>query len=95
MSQGLPTPQELAERLGSLLNERGEKLVVAEGATGGALAHLLTQVPGSSAWFRAGFVAYTDFPKQLILRVSTETILEQGTASAPRRRCRWRASPGA
>ena len=82
MTQGLPTPQELAERLGSLLNERGEKLAVAEGATGGALSNLLTQVPGSSAWFRAGFVTYTDFPKQLILRVSTETILEQGGISA-------------
>ena len=82
MSQALPTPQELAERLAALLKERGEKLAVAEGATGGALSHLLTQVPGSSAWFRAGFVTYTDFPKQLILRVSTETILEQGGISA-------------
>jgi PncC family amidohydrolase len=82
VSQGLPTPQELAERLAALLQERGEKLAVAEGATGGALSHLLTQVPGSSAWFRAGFVAYTDFPKQLILRVSTDTILEQGGISA-------------
>src|SRR5688572_29181995 len=82
MSQGLPTPHELAERLGGVLRERGEKLTVAEGATGGALSHLLTQVPGSSAWFRAGIVAYTDFPKQLILRVSSETIAEQGSISA-------------
>ena len=82
MTNGLPTPKELAERLAALLRERGEKLAVAEGATGGALSHLLTQVPGSSAWFRAGFVTYTDFPKQLILRVSTETILEQGGISA-------------
>ena len=82
MVEGLPTPQELAERLGSVLRERGEKLTVAEGATGGALSHLLTQVPGSSAWFRAGIVAYTDFPKQLILRVSSETIAEQGGISA-------------
>jgi PncC family amidohydrolase len=82
MSQGLPTPHELAERLGAVLQERGEKLTIAEGATGGALSHILTQVPGSSAWFRAGIVAYSDFPKQLILRVSTETIQEQGAISA-------------
>ena len=82
MDQGLPTPQDLAQRLGSVLRERGEKLTVAEGATGGALSHLLTQVPGSSAWFRAGIVAYTDFPKQLILRVSSETIADQGAISA-------------
>ena len=82
MSEGLPTPQELAERLARVLTERGEKLAVAEGATGGALSNLLTQVPGSSAWFRAGFVTNTDFPKQLILRVSTETVMEQGGISA-------------
>ena len=82
MSQDLPTPNELAERLGTVLRERGEKLTVAEGATGGALSHLLTQVPGSSSWFRAGIVAYTDFPKQLILRVSSETIQDQGAISA-------------
>src|SRR5687767_1676365 len=82
MSQGLPTAHELAQRLGAVLVERGEKLTVAEGSTGGALSHILTQVPGSSAWYRAGVVAYTDFPKQLILRVSSETIQEQGAISA-------------
>jgi len=82
MTQDLPTPHELAERLGEKLLKRGEKLVVAEGATGGALSNLLTHVPGSSSWFRAGIVAYTDFPKQLLLRVSTETIQDQGAISA-------------
>jgi PncC family amidohydrolase len=82
MTVGLETPAALAQRLAAVLGERGDKLAVAEGATGGALANLLTQVPGSSAWFRAGVVAYTDFPKQLVLRVSTETIQEQGAISA-------------
>src|SRR5688572_6040316 len=82
MSQDLPSPHELAERLGTVLRERGEKLTVAEGATGGALSHIITQVPGSSGWFRAGIVAYSDFPKQLILRVSSETIQDQGAISA-------------
>jgi PncC family amidohydrolase len=71
----------LAERLGARLAERGEVLAVAEGATGGLLAHLLTQVPGSSRWFRAGIVAYTDYPKQLLLRVATETIEQRGSIS--------------
>src|SRR5206468_2639836 len=61
-----------AERLALVLCERGQTLAVAEGATGGLLAHLLTQVPGSSGWFRAGVVAYTDFAQQLILRVEAE-----------------------
>lgn len=72
---------ELAHQLGELLAQRGETVAVAEGATGGLLAHLLTQVPGSSAWFCAGVVAYTDYAKQLRLRVSTETILERGSIS--------------
>ncbi len=71
----------LAERLAARLVERGETLAVAEGATGGLLSHALTQVPGSSAWFRAGIVAYTDYPKQLLLRVSTETLDEFGSVS--------------
>jgi PncC family amidohydrolase len=71
--------QSPAERLAAVLAERGQTLAVAEGATGGLLAHLLTQVPGSSGWFRAGIVAYTDFSKQLILRVASETIEEQGS----------------
>ncbi len=69
----------LAQHLAAVLSERGQTLAVAEGATGGLVAHLLTQVPGSSGWFRAGIVAYTDFAKQLILRVAAETIEEQGS----------------
>lgn len=72
---------QLATHLAALLTERGHTLAVAEGATGGWLSHLLTQVPGSSAWFRAGIVAYTDYAKQLLLRVPTETITQRGSIS--------------
>jgi PncC family amidohydrolase len=82
MTVGLETPRALVERLAAVLTRRGEKLAVAEGATGGALTNLLTDLPGSSAWFRVGVVAYTDFPKQLLLRVSTETIQEHGAIGA-------------
>src|SRR6266542_4547399 len=82
MTVGLETPQALAQRLAAVLAGRGEKLAVAEVATRGARGNLLTEVPGSSAWFRAGIVANTDFAKQLLLRVSTETIQEHGGISA-------------
>ncbi len=82
MTMKSESPLELAERLGRVLTERGEHLVVAEGATGGALSNLLTQVLGSSGWFRAGVVAYTDYPKQLLLRVSSDTLTDQGAISA-------------
>jgi PncC family amidohydrolase len=71
----------LAERLAAALVARGETLAVAEGATGGYLAHVLTQVPGSSGWIRAGIVAYTDYAKQLLLRVATETVEERDSIS--------------
>jgi nicotinamide mononucleotide (NMN) deamidase PncC len=74
--------ESLAAQVGAILAERGETLAVAEGASGGWLAHRLTQVPGSSAWFRAGIVAYTDYPKRLLLRVATQTIDRQGGISA-------------
>lgn len=61
---------------------RGQTVTVIEGATGGYLAHVLTTVPGATAWFRAGIVAYTEYPKQLLLRVSTETIEARGAISA-------------
>ncbi|HEU5315209.1 MAG TPA: CinA family protein [Chloroflexota bacterium] len=82
MTVGLESPQALAQRLAAVLTRRGEKLAVAEGATGGALSSLLTDIPGSSAWLRVGIVAYTDFPKQLLLRVSSETIQEHGGIGA-------------
>jgi nicotinamide mononucleotide (NMN) deamidase PncC len=64
------------------VRQRDQTIAVVEGATGGYLAHVLTMVPGASAWFRAGIVAYTDYPKQLLLRVSTDTIEARGSITA-------------
>lgn len=68
---------QLAERLG----RRGEMLAAAESCTGGWLAKVCTDLPGSSAWFERGFVTYTNGAKQEMLGVSGETLQAHGAVS--------------
>ncbi len=49
----------LAEVVGRHLRERGLSLATMESLTGGLLANQITDVPGSSEYFRGGIVAYT------------------------------------
>ena len=61
----------------------GTKAVLAESCTGGYVAKLLTDVPGSSQWFDFGLVTYSNEAKQRCLGVSAETLLEHGAVSEP------------
>jgi len=63
------TLNKIAARLGVILSSRGHKLTTAESCTGGWIAQTLTAVPGSSAWFDAGFVTYSNAMKHRILKV--------------------------
>jgi nicotinamide-nucleotide amidase len=65
------------------LTERKETLAVAESCTGGALAHRLTNVPGASAVFLGGLVAYNNEVKQRLLGVRADTIERHGAVSEP------------
>jgi nicotinamide-nucleotide amidase len=66
--------------VGALLRERGLSLAVAESATGGQLASLITDAPGASDYFRAGYVAYSAAAKEA-LGVSAAVIREHGTVA--------------
>jgi nicotinamide-nucleotide amidase len=57
--------------------------VLAESCTGGYVAKLLTDVPGSSQWFDCGLVTYSNESKQRCLGVSIQTLLEHGAVSEP------------
>ena len=57
----------LAERVAQRLRARGETVAVAESATGGAISAALLAVPGASAYFLGGAVAYTRQAKILLL----------------------------
>jgi nicotinamide-nucleotide amidase len=63
------------------LRESGQTLAVAESCTGGYLAHLLTKVPGSSAYFLGGVVSYSNDSKQTLLGVRAETLAAHGAVS--------------
>ena len=67
--------------LGRALRERGLTISVAESCTGGHLAHMFTSVPGSSAYFKGGVVAYANEIKEKELHVNSDTILTYGAVS--------------
>jgi len=71
----------LATRAGEWLFARGMTVATAESCTGGYLAKLITDVPGSSQWFRCGFVAYSNAAKQRQLGVAAATLAEHGAVS--------------
>ena len=68
--------------VGSLLVDRGETLALAESCTGGLIAHLITNVSGSSAYLDRSIVSYSEAAKVIHLHVAAETIEQHGAVSA-------------
>jgi len=71
----------MEEVVGGLLTERGLKLAIAESCTGGLIGHRLTNVPGSSRYFSADLVTYSNETKMALLGVSERTLKEHGAVS--------------
>lgn len=71
----------LEEAVGKLLAERGLTLAVAESCTGGLIGDRITDVSGSSRYFQADVVAYSNKSKIDLLRVPVETIEAHGAVS--------------
>lgn len=68
----------LVEQLATKMLASGSWVATAESCTGGNIAHQITLVPGSSAWFRGGVVSYTNQVKMNVLGVP-EKLIEQYT----------------
>jgi nicotinamide-nucleotide amidase len=64
-----------------LLAERKQTLALAESCTGGCIAHRLTNVPGASAVFLGGVVAYSNAAKQKFLGVRAKTLAVRGAVN--------------
>lgn len=61
--------------------DRGLTLALAESCTGGNIAHELTEIPGSSAYFLGGVIAYSNSIKKSMLGVNEETLSKYGAVS--------------
>lgn len=72
----------LEQVVGELLRAAGQNLAVAESITGGAVARLITSVPGASSYFLGGIVCYQDDAKVALLGVRPGT-LAATTAVSP------------
>ncbi|HEX8372026.1 MAG TPA: competence/damage-inducible protein A [Chthoniobacterales bacterium] len=66
-----------------LLRSRKQTLATAESCTGGLLSHRLTNVPGASEVFGAGYVTYANEAKASTLGVDPQLISEHGAVSEP------------
>jgi PncC family amidohydrolase len=72
----------VAKRVGEGLRRAGKTVAVAESCTGGLLGAALTDVPGSSAYFLGGVIAYADQVKLAQLGVSPQVLQREGAVSA-------------
>lgn len=73
----------LPEVVGELLRQKKMTLVTAESCTGGLVGKLITDVPGSSNYYRGGWVAYSNELKNRELGVPEERLKKYGAVSEP------------
>ena len=71
----------LATRLGKHLRRLSAQVTTAESCTGGGIAEAITRVPGSSAWFEAGYVTYSNAQKTRQLGVPEVLFGQVGAVS--------------
>jgi nicotinamide-nucleotide amidase len=72
----------LAEHIGETLRNQGIRVTTAESCTGGWVAKAITDAAGSSQWFEAGFVTYSNRAKQSLLGVDGDILEQYGAVSA-------------
>jgi nicotinamide-nucleotide amidase len=67
--------------LGKLLLQKNKTISTAESCTGGYIAHLITSIPGSSAFYEGSVVSYSNSVKKDVLGVGEKTLLQNGAVS--------------
>jgi nicotinamide-nucleotide amidase len=72
---------QLAAELGTRLKALDAQVTTAESCTGGGIAEAITRIPGSSAWFEAGYVTYSNTQKTSQLNVPVALFTTVGAVS--------------
>ena len=73
--------EDLAKVVGTMLKEMGKSVSTAESCTGGYIAHLLTQYPGSSAFYKGSLITYSDEVKTEQLGIDLNMLQNYGAVS--------------
>ncbi len=71
----------LEQEVGNLLRQRGLTLGVVESASGGLISHLISNVPGSSDYYKGSITAYSNEVKIKVVGVKADTINKYGAVS--------------
>jgi len=71
----------LEEEIGDLLRQKGLTLGAVESATGGLISHRITNVPGSSDYYKGSAIAYSNEVKSGVAGVSEDTLIQYGAVS--------------
>src|SRR5512136_529305 len=71
----------LEQEIGELLRQKGLKLGVVESATGGLISHRITNVPGSSDYYKGSVTSYSNEAKMNIVGVKKSTLDKYGAVS--------------
>jgi nicotinamide-nucleotide amidase len=74
--------ESMPEIVGKLLKAKGKTLSTAESCTGGLIAKMLTDIPGSSEFFVGSVVAYSNEIKERVLNVPPDVLLDKGAVSS-------------
>ncbi len=74
--------EETEKKVAHLLTKNELTIATAESCTGGLIAHRLTNIPGSSAYFMTGLVTYSNPAKIQLLGVESETLEKHGAVSS-------------
>jgi len=73
--------ESLEREVGDLLRRKGLSLGLVESATGGLLSHLITNVPGSSDYYKGSIIVYSNRVKVSLVGVRGESIERYGAVS--------------
>ncbi len=71
----------LEQEIGNLLSQKGLTLGIVESATGGLISHLITNIPGSSDYYKGSVTAYSNEVKIKVIGVKAATINQYGAVS--------------